>query len=328
MATGEQIKALLHSYSEGDNSHFLSIATQIAASAARQGKGQLAKELRDLVEEIKKKQRECQIGAVPIARPAGELAGLLIASYPKTRFSELVLSDPTRIQLERVVQEYRQLDVLRSHSLSPARKLLLVGPPGCGKTMTASAIAGELKLPLFAVQLHSLITKFMGETAVKLHAIFESMRSTRGVYLFDEFDAIGGDRAARNDVGEIRRVLNSFLQFLEHDDSDSVVIAATNHISLLDAALFRRFDGVVFYHLPTAAEIRELVQNRLGRFGVSHLDWYSIEQSASGLSHSEIGRACDDAAKDVILQGQTQLSCDILIQSFQLRQSAKRFDRP
>jgi SpoVK/Ycf46/Vps4 family AAA+-type ATPase len=324
MASGEQVKALLRSYSEGDSRHFLSIATQIAATAARQGKGHLAKEIRDIVEEVKRKQAEGQLAPVPIARPVGELAGLLIASYPKTHLAELVLAEPVKAQLTRVVEEYRQLERLRSHALSPARKLLLVGPPGCGKTMTASAFAGELKLPLLAVQLHSLITKFMGETATKLHAIFQAMRSTRGVYLFDEFDAIGGDRASKNDVGEIRRVLNSFLQFLEHDDSDSLVVAATNHINLLDTALFRRFDQVIVYHLPTPEDIRTLIENRLYRFGVGELDWNEVERAATGLSHAEIGKACDDAAKDAVLQHADSVSSAALIESIRRRQGPPR----
>ena len=320
MATGEQVKALLRSYSEGDDSHFLSVATQIAAEAARQGKGHLAKDIRDIVEEVKRKQAEGRLNSVPIARPAGELAGLLIASYPKTHLAEMVLDETTRLQLQRVVQEYRQLERLRSHALSPARKLLLVGPPGCGKTMTASALAGELHLPLLSVQLHSLITKFMGETATKLHAIFQAMQQTRGVYLFDEFDAIGGDRGSKNDVGEIRRVLNSFLQFLEHDDSDSLVVASTNHIRLLDSALFRRFDNVVFYHHPSPSQVRSLIENRLHRFGVQELDWHALEAAATGLSHSDIGKACDDAAKDAILDGSTAISSVALLHAIHRRQ--------
>lgn len=320
MASGDQVKALLRSYCEGDNGHFLSVATQIAAEAARQGKGHLAKDIRDIVEEVKRKQAEGHLNAVPMARPVGELAGLLIASYPKTKLSEMVLDEATILQLQRVVQEYRQLEHLRSHALSPSRKLLLVGPPGSGKTMTASALAGELKLPLLSVQLHSLITKFMGETAAKLHAIFQAMQQTRGVYLFDEFDAIGGDRSSKNDVGEIRRVLNSFLQFLEHDNSDSLVIASTNHIRLLDSALFRRFDNVIFYGLPTAVQVRSLVENRLHRFGIDRINWHELDSAAAGLSHADIGKACDDAAKDAILGGFSQVSSESLLDAIHRRQ--------
>ncbi|MCA9091332.1 MAG: ATP-binding protein [Planctomycetaceae bacterium] len=304
MATAEQVKALLKSYSEGDGDHFLTVAVQIAAHTARSGKGKLAQELRDLVDEIKRKQSAGKIGgSVPIARPAGELAGLLSVSYPKTTLAEMVLSNETRGQLKRVVREQRHLDSIRSHGYAPRRKLLLVGPPGCGKTMTATALAGEMKLPLLVVQLHGLITKFMGETAAKLHLIFDAMTQTRGVYFFDEFDAIGVDRGAKNDVGEIRRVLNSFLQFLEQDDSDSIVIAATNYVAMLDDALFRRFDDVIAYSKPDSQQVDALVKNRLGRFLGSRISWKKVDDAARGLSHAEIARACDEAAKECILGG-------------------------
>lgn len=322
MASGEQVKALLRSYAEGDGAHFLSIATQIAAEAARQGNGHLAKDIRDIVDEVKKKQSLGKIGgAVPIARPAGELAGLLNASYPRTLLSEMVLDNETRSSLDRVIREYRQLEKLRGHALSPGRKLLLVGPPGSGKTMTASALAGELKLPLLSVQLHTLITKFMGETAAKLHAIFQAMQQTRGVYLFDEFDAIGSDRSSKNDVGEIRRVLNSFLQFLDHDDSESVIVAATNYLDLLDTALFRRFDCVIRYNLPSPEMVRILIQNRLKRFGIKIKSWKRVDDSALGLSHADIARACDDAAKDSILEGKKTISSKALVDAIERRES-------
>ena len=202
MATAQQIKALLKSYAETDSEQFVSVAMQIAAHEARTGKGRLATELKKLIDEIREKQRSpSPTGAVPIARPRGELATLLSASYPRTRLSEMVLAADQRQVIEKILLEYRQHGKLREHGLSARRKILLVGPPGVGKTMTSWAIAGELSLPHFTVQFHSLITKYMGETAAKLFAIFDSMRNTRGVYLFDEFDAIGGERSGANDVG-------------------------------------------------------------------------------------------------------------------------------
>jgi SpoVK/Ycf46/Vps4 family AAA+-type ATPase len=302
MATAEQIKSLLRSYSNADGDTFVSVALQIAAHEAKNGKGSLAAELKSLVNDIREKQRTAKVGgAVPISRPSGELAHLLAASYPKTRLNEMVLSNEQRAALEEVLQEYRQQSKLKEHGLTAKRKILLVGPPGVGKTMTSWAIAGELKLPLFSVQFHSLITKFMGETASKLHTIFEAIRATRGVYLFDEFDAIGSMRSEKNDVGEMRRVLNSFLQFLEQDDSDSIVIAATNLEALLDDALFRRFDDIIRYHLPTKSEIIPLIANRLAAFNVKKSIIPSIAEAAVGLSHAEICRACDESAKYAVL---------------------------
>lgn len=320
MATAQQVKALLRSYCEGDSEHFVSVALQIAAHAARTGKGQLAQELRDLVDSIKLKQESARIGgSVPIARPKGELAGLLAVTYPKTRLSEMILGPVTANALARVKREYLSQEKLRSHSLSARRKLLLVGPPGCGKTMTASALAGELKLPLFSVQLHGLITKFMGETAAKLHLVFDAMTDARGVYLFDEFDAIGADRGVKNDVGEIRRVLNSFLQFLEQDDSDSLILAATNYVAMLDEALFRRFDDVIHYSRPESEQAEQLIQNHLRVFLGKRTGWKSIRDAAAGLSHAEITRACDDAAKDCILGERERIDTKMLVTTLRER---------
>jgi SpoVK/Ycf46/Vps4 family AAA+-type ATPase len=302
MATAEQLKALLKSYGDGNGEHFASVALQIAADAARAGKSQLAQQLKDLVDDIKRNHASRKIGgAVPIARPSGELASLLVASYPQTRLSEMVLPPEVLELLQRVLREYRGQSKLREYGYAARRKLLLVGPPGCGKTMTASALAGELKLPLFSVQLHSLITKFMGETAVKLRSVFDAMLQTTGVYFFDEFDAIGSDRGAKNDVGEIRRVLNSFLQFLEQEESDSIVVAATNYEAMLDDALFRRFDDVIRYQRPDSDQAIQLMRNRLGELLGKRIAWKKLESCAIGLSHAEIAKACDDAAKECIL---------------------------
>ena len=309
MATAEQLKALLKSHAIGDDERFRAIALQIAANSAKSGDLLLANELRNLLESTKRLPiTNAAPRAVPIARPVGELAGLVTASYPTTRLSEMVLPKMVLTKLDEVVRQQRQRERLRQHGLTPKRKILLVGPPGCGKTMTAAALAGECNLPLMFVQLHSLITKFMGETAAKLHLVFDAMVSTRGVYLFDEFDAIGATRASQNDVGEIRRVLNSFLQFMERDDSESIVVAATNFVGMLDGALFRRFDDVIQYTLPNAPMTNALIKNRLASFKLGGIEWKKVDAAARGLSHAEITRACDDAAKEAVLSDTREIS--------------------
>ena len=287
---------------------------QVAAHAARRGQTRLAQDLRDLIDEAKRKPARPEArSAVPIARPAGELADLMHASYPKTRLGEMVLAPSVRRALERVLLEYRQQDKLRAHGLSARRKLLLVGPPGSGKTMTAAALAGELKLPLLAVRFDGLITKYMGETAAKLRQVFDTMVSTRGIYLFDEFDAIGGDRGRPNDVGEMRRVLNAFLLFLEADESDSLILAATNHREVLDPALFRRFDDAVQYTLPDAAQVKELIRSRLNVFDLSTVRWDDIQQAAAGLSCADIARASSEAAKSAVLEDRSAVRPEDLL---------------
>ncbi|MGD9730447.1 MAG: AAA family ATPase, partial [Nitrospiraceae bacterium] len=193
-----------------------------------------------------------------------------------------------------------------------------------GKTMTASALAGELGIPLFVVRLDALITKFMGETAAKLRQVFDAVTSTRGVYFFDEFDAIGSQRGMANDVGEIRRILNSFLLMIEQDDSNSVIVAATNHPDILDEALFRRFDDVVEYHVPSKAEVQALLRMRLAVYVRSKKDLADLATDATGLSHAEISRAIDDAVKEAVMHDQEIIPVEALRFLLQQRQAVRR----
>ena len=325
MATAEQVKALLRSHAEGDDARFYAIAIQVAAQAARSGHAKFATELRDLVDQLKARAKSVPLSRgpkpIPLAQPRGELAGLLTIGYPKTRVSDMALTDTLRARLERVLTEQRERDRLREHGFAPMRKLLLVGPPGTGKTMSAAALSGELGLPLFSIQLDALITKYMGETAAKLRLVFDAIQSTRGVYFFDEFDALGGERGSKNDVGEIRRVLNSFLQFLEQDDSDSLVLGATNHVGLLDRALFRRFDAVLEYGLPTTEIATRVMQGRLSLLDTSDIDWAAAARDAEGLSHAEIAMACEHAAKNAILEHTTTVRGSELASALHERRS-------
>jgi SpoVK/Ycf46/Vps4 family AAA+-type ATPase len=233
----------------------------------------------------------------------------------------MALDEPVRSRVERVITEQRERHRILEHGFSPLRKLLFVGAPGTGKTMTAGALAGELGLPLFTIQLDGLITKYLGETAAKLRLIFDAIRETRAVYFFDEFDALGGERAARNEVGEIRRVLNSFLQFLELDDSDSLIVAATNHPGLLDRALFRRFDSVIEYGLPSNEVAEQVMRARLSMLDTSKVDWTDVRKVAAGLSHAELARACEHVAKNAILAHRRSIESVELVDALQERRS-------
>ena len=174
--------------------------------------------------------------------------------------------------------------------------------------MTAAVLATELKLPLFTARFDSLITKFMGESASKLRLVFDALKTTRGVYFFDEFDSLGMQRGAQHDVAEMRRTLNMFLQLIEQDTSDSIIVAATNHGASLDFALFRRFDDVIRYTAPDEAQIDALLRNRLALMAPNDLNWSKLIPYAVGLSHSEITRACEDAIKDAILDDQENVT--------------------
>lgn len=329
MSTANHVLALVKSHISGDDEQFLSVALQVAAREARSGHSNVAQELRKLIDQARardglpKPETPSPIAFQP-PPPKGDLATLLSVSYPRQRLKDLVVEESTERRLARIVHEYAQQDQLRSYGLSPRRKILMIGPPGSGKTMTAHALSGELSLPLMTILLEGVITKFMGETASKLRTVFEAMASTRGVYFFDEFDAIGAKRSSGNDVGEIRRVLNSFLQFLEKDESTSLIMAATNHPELLDPALFRRFDDVLEYGLPDEKVIERILKVRLAKFAPNRFTWAAAIQAAAGLSHAEITRAADEAAKSAVLSNRMKITIKDLLESVEERKLARQ----
>ncbi|TNJ39035.1 ATP-binding protein [Chlorobaculum thiosulfatiphilum] len=315
MATAEQIKSLIRSHFNEKPEQFFTIALQVAAHEAKQGHQSLAHEIRTLVDKAKLRP-----GRVIPFTP--DLDHLVLTTDPKERLGSLVQSDDMRGRIERILREYRQKDKLEKYGLSHRRKILLAGPPGTGKTLTASVLAGELGLPLFTIMMDKIVTKFMGETSAKLRQIFDVMLESRGVYFFDEFDAIGGERSRENDVGEMRRVLNAFLQFIERDESDSLIVAATNNPRILDQALFRRFDDVLHYHLPEKAEIERLIDNRLCSFRPKSMATDAAVKIAESLSHAEITQACDNAIKETILADRKIVTATLLKQMLQERRSA------
>lgn len=293
MATAEQIKNLIKAYVEQDNEKFKTITLQIAAYEAKLGHENFARELKSQIDKLHVKRPN--ILQITNQNP------MLSTTFPNNKLSDLIVSEETRNKIKRILNEYYNKNKLHSYGLTNRRKILIEGNPGTGKTLTASIIASELSLPLYTVQMDKLITKFMGETSTKLRQIFDSIQSSIGVYFFDEFDAIGADRSLDNEVGEMRRILNSFLQFIEQDASESLIIAATNNSKLLDQALFRRFDDVLHYSLPNEIEIKLLFEHKLLNYDSNFKITPTLIKSACGLSHAEIVRVCNDTIKFSIL---------------------------
>ena len=284
MATADQVKALIRAHFEHEDEKFKTTVLQIAAYEAMHGHETYARELKKYAEKI--------------GPPKGNIFRLnqqnpmLLMTIPSDRLSDLIVSDDILERIERILNEFRNRNKLQRYGLTNRRRILIEGKPGTGKTFTASVIASELDLPLYTVQMDKVVTKFMGETSVKLRQIFDTVSNSPGIYFFDEFDAIGADRNLDNEVGEARRILNSFLQFIEQDESESIIVAATNNQRLLDQALFRRFDDVLHYTMPSREDIRRLFELRIGAFDRNFIVSEKLLDKAFSLSHAEkIGRA-------------------------------------
>ncbi|MBI4651267.1 ATP-binding protein [Candidatus Desantisbacteria bacterium] len=317
MATSEQVKALIRSHYNDNSEQFFSTVLQIAAHEARQGHSEVAHEIRDIVDKAKKEPSRKNILVIP-----QNLNGLIFTEQPELPISSLIVNEQLKKRIERIITEFRQQNKLKSHGLSHRRKILLAGPPGTGKTMTAKVLASELKQLLHIIQMDRLVTKFMGETGAKLRQIFDKMSEMPGVYLFDEFDAIGGERKLENDVGEMRRVLNAFLQFIEKDTSNNLIIAATNNLELLDRALFRRFDDVLHYDLPEQDDRKRLINNLLGVFRSENFPFEKASEISEGLSHAEIDHVCRDAIKLTILNNKNLVTFKLFEDLLKERRSA------
>ena len=314
MSNARQILAMMRCKAEGDDEQFFTIALQVAAAEARQGHRSLAEGIREAVEKARGTTGRGQNVAVPFAAPRGDLADLIELRNPSHWLDDVVLNLQLRGQIDGLIREQARRDWLREHGKTPSRRVLFVGPPGSGKTMTAEALAGALKLPLFVIRLEALITRFMGETAAKLRIVFDETAKRRGVYLFDEFDAVGGHRSASNDVAEMRRVLNSFLQFMEEPNAtDSLIAGATNHPDLLDRALLRRFDLVLQFRLPTDEQIRTIVKSYLRPMKHPSLAWKQIVEAGRDLSQSELARATENAVKTAILDERDRLTTNDIV---------------
>lgn len=294
MATIDQVRQLAKAHNSGDDDAFKSCLLQIAAYEAKRGHAQAARDLNALAKQQRQRTKIINLT---------QAEGLFQAAYPATPLNRLIVSDPLLAKLQRVIVEYRQRGKLADYGYANRRRILLEGDPGTGKTMTAAVIAAELFLPLFTVQMDKLITRYMGETSVKLRQIFSAIERNAGVYLFDEFDAIGADRSLDNEVGEMGRILNSFLQFIESDSSDSIIIAATNNRQMLDHALFRRFDDVLHYELPTTEEAKRIIDSFIGGYDTSFHASDELAEKASLLCQAEIVQACNDAIKGSLLSG-------------------------
>lgn len=302
------LKLLLQSHAEGDESSFRKAALQLAAAESTAGHVRVAEEIRAIIAKMPATSARKVGPVVDIAAPRGELADLLEGGHRDERLRDIVLRPDVRELLLRVISENRSRGRLERFGVSPRRRLLFHGAPGCGKTLAAAVLAGEMGLPLMTVRFDALFSRFLGATAIQLRAIFAEMPRRPGVYLFDEFDSVAKARGDSQDVGEMNRVVTAFLQLVDADVSGSILVAATNHVELLDRAVFRRFDVIVPFDKPTREHLVDLLKLRLGAVGFSEQDAERLAGSAEGWSFADVVRACDDAVRSMALDDREEIS--------------------
>lgn len=320
-ARGDLIRKLFRSFSENDREEFYAAAKELIQSERDQNHLLLAKELEKILQLNGSNHQGASNNSplqnypeVPKAKDTG-LPLITVKRYD-LNWDDVVLSEKNRQILETVVLENRKQDILIAYNLKPRSNLLLCGPPGCGKTLTAKVISSVLGLPLIYVNLSAVFSSYLGETAVNLQLIFDYIEKGQWVVLFDEFDALGKDRNAANEHGEIKRVVNSLLQLIDSVNSHSIFIAATNHSSMLDSAIWRRFDEVFFLDKPDRELRISLMVKNLG--GIRHqLNLAYFAQKLEGATGADIERICQNAIKSVILKGDRTLQPEDLAAAIQ-----------
>src|SRR3954454_17920879 len=302
------LKLLLQSHAEGDESSFRKAALQLAAAESTAGHVRVAEEIRAIIAKMPPTSARKQGPVIDIAAPRGDLADILEGGHRDERLRDIVLRDDTRDTLLRVISENRSRARLERFGVSPRRRLLFHGAPGCGKTLAAAVLAGEMGLPLMTVRFDALFSRFLGATAVQLRAIFAEMPRRPGVYLFDEFDSVAKARGDAQDVGEMNRVVTAFLQLVDADVSGSILVAATNHVELLDHAVFRCFDVIVPFEKPTREQLVDLLRLRLATVGLGEEAAEHLAERAEGSSFADVARACDDAVRTMALDEREEIS--------------------
>jgi SpoVK/Ycf46/Vps4 family AAA+-type ATPase len=319
MARGDLLKKLFLSYLKRNDDSFKSVALEIIAEEQKKNHTLLAEELQRILSNSVINSTTVEprydISTLPKDR---ERQALLVEIRKAERYlPDIILSKENQNTVEEIMNEFRRGEILRSHGINPRTRLLFCGPPGCGKTLLAEVMAAELGLPILYTRFDTIVSSYLGETSANLRKVFDY--ATRGTWIvfFDEFDAIGKSRDDLTEHGELKRVINSFLQLLDGFRGKSLVIAATNHEHLLDVALWRRFDEVLRLERPSIHDIQTLITKKLGSMPHPQIKPEAIAYRLKGLSHAEVERICYDAIRLCVLRDLSEVTSKLFKESLE-----------
>ena len=317
MASAKVLRQLIRAGSGGDIVAFKAASKSIIEEERQKQHHLLANDLEQILYGESKPASSSLLRLLPNA-PTDKERGLPLLDIRQTQRSleELVLSKQALASIEDVLEEHRRADILRTYGLQPSSKVLFFGPPGCGKTMAAEIIAYELDLPLAIVRIDTLVSSYLGETAANLRKVFDFIEQNAVVALFDEFDALGKERADNSEHGELRRVVNAVLQMMDAYRGKSLLVAATNHEQILDSAVWRRFDDTLEFPLPSAELLPQILQLKLrGVRCQFETNAPALMKMFKGLSPADMERIVRRAIKHMILRNQEFLTMKDLSQA-------------
>jgi SpoVK/Ycf46/Vps4 family AAA+-type ATPase len=304
---GRDLKELFRAFQSSDELAFRRAAQSIIAEEEAKHHVALARDLKKLLAS----GETTTTGNVTLAPPPADPDhgwNLATVRHPGRYLDDLVLRPTIRDELVDLAQEVPKWAQLEAMGIPRRNRILFHGPPGCGKTSAAEALAAELSVPLVVVRLDAIVSSYLGQTAANLRRIFDYANAAQWVVLFDEFDALGRKRDDASEHGEIKRVVNAFLQLLDGYSGPSLLVAATNHEQILDSALWRRFDEVVEFPSPTVREIRTLLRARLTHHREGRIPVDALASQLRGLPHAAVESTVWDAVRIAMRDGRQKVS--------------------
>lgn len=312
MANAKLLRQLIKSGLEGDSDGFKTASEAVIREEREKNHHLLANDLERLLYGERSVVGRRHLQLIPVRElPANKDSGIPLLEERATvrDESDIVLGTAAQSALDEILMEHRREDVLLAHGLQPAQRLLFCGPPGCGKTLAAEVIASALSMPLVIVRLDSVISSLLGETSANLRRVFDYIAERPVVALFDEFDALSKDRGDSDDHGELKRSVNAVLQMLDGYRGPSILIATTNYETLLDKAVWRRFDEVIRFEFPDIEQTKRLLVLKLSGVRRSFdVDDAQVAALFKGLSHADIERVLRRAIKDMVLSAREFLT--------------------
>jgi SpoVK/Ycf46/Vps4 family AAA+-type ATPase len=301
MASVRELAALFRSLGLRDIGGAENIARDIIAAERKRGRAAAAQMLSAALNSADLSHGRPNPQIAGTAREFPFLASALTLRHESVHLSDVMLRPSALQALKDVVKETRFGDLLRAKGICRRSKLIFIGPPGCGKTMTAQAMAGELGLPLYVVRFDAVIGSYLGQTASHLRELFQFAATTPSVLLFDEVDALGKQRGSSLDVGELDRIVIAMMQELELTSFPGLLIATSNLPKSIDRALWRRFDMVLDFPAPAAREL-EGYAKRLARDHSIGMTRGVLVRLAKLKSYAEARKIVESAAREALLK--------------------------
>lgn len=328
MIKGEILRELFKSLNGQNELEIYKVLIKLIKYERERKNYALANELNELIPKRFKannrKKRSHTLVSFNIPKDSSRDIPLLEIKNYNINGDQLIVPNGIKKSLDRIIIEYNKKHILKIYNLKNISKLLFFGPPGCGKTLSAQMLSSKLHLPLVYIRFDGLISSYLGETSANLKKVFDFVLDGNWVLFFDEFDAIGKTRQDMNDNGEMKRVINSFLQQLDNYTGEAIIVCATNFYESLDPAIWRRFDDIIFFDYPDKDLRVKLLKLFLNDYPKKKMNFYPLAEKMEGLSCADIEQICIKTVKNSIFQ-ESQIDIKDLLTQTEIQKEKNKY---